>query len=225
MRKTIRCAVLCLAALLLTASTVRTQDLSKYRGFSLGTSLATVLKQTDQKLADATVTHPGPALFQEVTWWPPNIPGQSYRSDSVEQILFSFYNGALYKMSVTYDQSSTEGLTAGDMVKSISLNYGPSTTLAPAADPASIDRYESKGSLVASWEDAQYSFNLVHSAFTERFGLVLYSKRANAEAELAIAETVRLEKQNGPKKEADRQKKETDALEVAREKNQRTFRP
>jgi hypothetical protein len=223
--KTVRCAILCLAGLLLTAAAVHAQDLSNYRGFSLGTNLATVLKQTDQKLADATVTRPGPALFQEVTWWPPNVPGPSYRTDSVEQILFSFYNGALYKMSVTYDQSSTEGLTAGDLVKSISANYGPSTTLAPAADPASTDKYEAEGSLVASWENAQYSFNLVHSAFTERFGLVLYSKRANAEAELAIAESVRLEKQNGPKKEADRQKKETDALEVARQKNQKTFRP
>src|SRR5580693_8194295 len=147
--KTVRCVILCLTLLLLTASTVHAQDLSKYRGFSLGTNIATVLKQTDQKLADVTVTHPGPALFQEVTWWPPNIPGQSYRSDSVEQILFSFYDGALYKMSVTYDQSSTEGLTAGDMVKSISAKYGPSTTLAPAADAASIDKYEAKGSLVA----------------------------------------------------------------------------
>ena len=93
--KTVRCVILCLTALFLTTSTVQAQDLSKYRGFSLGTNLATVLKQTDQKLADATVTHPGPALFQEVTWWPPNVPGPSYRTDSVEQILFSFYNGAL----------------------------------------------------------------------------------------------------------------------------------
>jgi hypothetical protein len=225
MIKPIRCAILCLAVPLLMTSTLGAQDLSKYRVFSLGTSLATVLRHTDQKLADVNVTHAGPALFQEVTWWPPNIPGPSNRSDSVEQILFSFYNGALYKMSVTYDQSSTEGLTAGDMVKSISANYGLATTLAPAVDPASIDRYEAKESLVASWEDAQYSFNLVRSAFTERFGLVMYSKRANGEAELAIAESVRLEKQDGPKKEADRQKKETDALEVARQKNQKTFRP
>jgi hypothetical protein len=223
--KIIRCSILCLSTFFITASTLRAQDLSQYRGFSLGANLATVLKLTDQKLADATVTHDGPALFQEVTWWPPNIPGPSYRADSVEQILFSFYNGTLYKMSVTYDQSSTEGLTAGDMVKSISVKYGPSTTLAPAADPASIDRYETKGSLVASWENAQYAFNLVHSAFTERFGLVLYSKRANADAELAIAETVRLEKLDGPKREAERQKKQTDDLAIVRQKNQKTFRP
>jgi hypothetical protein len=223
--KRARCAILSVATLLLAAAPAGAQDLSKYRGFSLGSNLATVLKLTNQKLADATVTHNGPVLFQEVTWWPPNIPGPAYRADSVEQILFSFYNGTLYKMSVTYDESSTEGLTAGDLVKSISASYGPTTTLAPAADPASIDRYETKGSLVASWEDTNYSFNLVHSAFTERFGLVLYSKRANAEAELAIAETVRLEKQNGPNREAERQKKQTDDLEVVRQKNQKIFRP
>ena len=70
-----------------------------------------------------------------MTWWPPNIPGPSYRADSVEQILFSFYDGALYKMSVTL-RSSVDGrslLEAGDMVKSISAKYGPSTTIAPTA--------------------------------------------------------------------------------------------
>jgi len=223
--KRIRCSILCLAVFLVTAPMLLAQDYSHYRGFTLGASLSNVLKQTDQKMADVTATHGNSSRFQEVTWWPPNIPGPSHQADSVEQILFSFYDGALYKMSVTYDQVSTEGLTAGDMVKSISAKYGPSTTIAPAADAASIDQYEAKGSLVASWEDAQYSFNLVHSAFTERFGLVLYAKRANAEAELAIAETLRLQKLNGPKREADREKKQSDDVEAARKKNQQTFRP
>lgn len=223
--KNILCYILCLMLFLVAAPMLRAQDFSNYRGFSLGASLATVLKQTDQKAADVTLTHGGPVLFQEVTWWPPNVPGPAYRADSVEQVLFSFYNGALYKMSVTYDRASTEGLTAGDMVKSISTKYGHATTLAPSVDPALIDKYEAKGSLVAAWEDAEYSFNLVHTAFTNRFGLVLYSKRANAEAELAMAETLRLEKLDGPKREAERQKKESDDIEAARVKNQQNFRP
>jgi hypothetical protein len=223
--KMIRCTILCVAAFLLTGPMLRAQDYSKYRGFSLGASLTTVLKQTDQKLADVTLTHGGPVLFQEVTWWPPNIPGPAYRSDSVEQILFSFYNGALYKMSVKYDRGSTEGLTEGDMVKSISAKYGPSTAPAPATDPASVNKYDAKGALVATWQDAQYSFNLVHSTYTESFGLVLYSKSADAEAELALAETLRQEKLDGPKKEAERQKKQTDDIEAARLKNQQNFRP
>jgi len=223
--KLIRRSVLCLIAFLLTASVLRAQDFSSYRGFSLGANLATVLKQTDQKLADVNVIHSGPALFQEVTWWPPSLPGASYRSDSVEQILFSFYNGSLYKMSVIYDAPSTEGLTAGDMEKSISAKYGAATTVVSAADQAANDPYSGKGRLIASWEDPQYSFNLVRSSFTDRFGLIIYSKRANAEAELALVEALKLEKQAIPQTEAARQKKETDALELARQKNQKTFRP
>jgi hypothetical protein len=225
MMKAIRCSILCLSALLLTASALRAQDFSSYRGFSLGASLATVLKQTDQKLVDVNVIHPAPALFQEVTWWPPSLPGTSYRSDSVEQILFSFYNGTLYKMSVIYDEPSTEGLTAGDMEKSISAKYGAATTIASAADQAATDPYSGKETVVASWQDPQYSFNLVRSTFTDRFGLVIYSKCANAEAELALVEALKLEKQAIPQTEAARQKKETDALELARQKNQKTFRP
>jgi hypothetical protein len=201
------------------------QDFSKYRGFSLGTSLATVLKRTDKKLADVNVTHAGPLLFQEVTWWPPNIPGTSFRSDTVEQILFSFYNGELYKISVTYDQASTEGLTAEDMVKSIAAKYGPATSVVPEVDSTTIERYDAKQKPVASWEDSQYSFSLVRSSFTDRFGLVICSKRVNAEAEIAVVEAVRLEKEQGPRKEAERQKKQTDDLETARQKNRKVFRP
>ena len=223
--KTMRTSMLCLGALLLAAPMLRAQDFSKYRGFSLGTSLATVLKHTDKKPTDVNVTHGGPPLFQEVTWWPPNIPGTSFRADSVEQILFSFYNGELYKITVTYDQTSTEGLTSQDMVKSIAESYGPATTVAPEIDSTTIERYDVKQKPVASWEDSQYSFNLVRSPFTDRFGLVIYSKRVSAEAELAIVEAVRLDKEDGPKKEAERLKKVTEDLEAARQKNQKKFRP
>jgi len=223
--KTMRPWMLCLGALLLAAPMLRAQDFSKYRGFSLGTSLATVLKHTDKKLTDVNVTHGGPPLFQEVTWWPPNVPGTSFRADSVEQILFSFYNGELYKITVTYDQTSTEGLTSQDMVKSIAETYGPATSVAPEIDSTTIERYDAKQKLVASWEDSQYSFSLVRSSFTDRFGLVISSKRVSAEAELAIVEAVRLDKEDGPKKEAERLKKVTEDLEVARQKNQKKFRP
>jgi hypothetical protein len=225
--ETMRSSILCLVAVLLAAPILRAQaqDLSKYRAFSLGTSLATVLKHTDQKSADVKVIHGRPALIQELTWWPPNLPGTSFQSDSVEQILFCFYNGELYKVSVTYDRTSTEGLTAQDMVKSISAKYGPATSVAPQVNSESNDRHEMNQKPVASWEDSQYSFNLVRSSFTDRFGLVIYSKRVNAEAEVAIAEAVKLDEQDGPKREAERQKKEADNLEAVREKNQKTFRP
>ncbi len=223
--KTLRTSILCLVVLLLTSPWLRAQDLSRYRNFTLGMSLTKLLERTEEKISDVKMIHGRPALIQELTWWPPNVLGTSVRADSVEQVLFSFYNGELYKIFVTYDRPSTEGLTEADMVKSISAKYGPATIVAPEVDSATSDRYNSKKKPVASWEDAQYSFSLVRSYFNDVLGLVAVSKLTNAQAELAIAEAVTLDEQEGPKREAERQKKQMDDLEVARQKNQKSFRP
>ena len=223
--KTLRSLILCLVVLLLTAPLLRAQDLSKYRHFTLGMNLTNLLERTEQKMTDVKTIHGRPALIQELTWWPPNVSGTSLRSDSVEQIFFSFYNGELFKISVTYDRTSTEGLTEADMVKAISAKYGPATIAAPEIESAMNDRYDAKQKPVASWEDAQYSSSLVRSSFNDVLGLVVFSKRANAQAELAIAEAVKLDEQEGPKRETERQKKQVDDLEVARQKNQKSFRP
>src|ERR1700758_2514378 len=174
--KTIRSSTLCFVVLLLAAPLLRAQDLSKYRHFTIGMSLTRALERIDQKMVDVKVLHGRPALIQEVTWWPPNLTGASFQSDTVEQILLSFYNGQLYKISVTYDRTSTEGLTAEDMVNSISAKYGPATNIMLVTGSAKINRYDVRQEPVATWEDAQYSFNLVRSPFTDRFGLTVYSK-------------------------------------------------
>jgi hypothetical protein len=188
-------------------------------------NLTKLLERTGQRMTDVKMIHGRPALIQELIWWPPNVPGTSVRSESVEQILFSFYNGELYKISVTYDRSSTEGLTHADMVKSISAKYGPATIVPPEIDLATSDGYNTKQTPVASWEDAEYSLSLVRSSFGDDLGLVALSKRANAQAEFAIAEALKLDKQEGPKRDAERQKKQIDDLEIVRQKNQKSFRP
>jgi len=223
--KTMRSSILCLVVLLLAAPLLRAQDLSKYRHFTIGMSLNRALERTEQKVADVKLIHGRPALIQELTWWPPNLPGASFQADPVEQIQLSFYNRELYRISVTYDLSSTEGLTADDLVKSISAKYGPATNLTLELASAKIDSYEVKQKTIASWEDAQYSFNLVRSSFTDGLGLTIYSKKVNAAAELAAVQAVELEKQEAPKREAELQKKQSDDLETARQKNRKTFRP
>src|SRR5437868_14776371 len=97
--KTIRSSILCFVVLLLTAPLLRAQDLSKYRHFTLGMSLTRVLERTDQKMADVKLIHGGLALIQELTWWSPNVPETSVRAEGVEQLLLSFCNGELYKIS------------------------------------------------------------------------------------------------------------------------------
>src|SRR5204862_8178896 len=138
--KTIRSSILFFVVLLLSAPLLRAQDLSKYRHFTLGMSLTRVLERTGQKMADVKLIHGRPALVQEVSWWPPNLPGTSFQSDTVEQILFSVYNGELYTISVTDDQTSTEGITAEDKVNSIPAKYGPATNVALEIDSSKNDR-------------------------------------------------------------------------------------
>jgi hypothetical protein len=227
--KTIRCSILCFVVLLLAAPLLRGQDLSKYRQFTFGMSLTRVLERTDQKMADVKVIHGRPALIQELTWWPPNLAGTS-QSDSVQEILFSFYNGELYRISATYDRRAIEGLTAADVVQSITAKYGapknPATEMLETEITFSPhDQYDSKEKVVASWEDSQYSLNLVRSSYSDGYGLVMFPKQLNAEAEIAIAAAVKLEKDEIPQVEAARQKKETDDLEAARQKNRKIFHP
>jgi hypothetical protein len=223
--KTMRTTVLCFVVLLLTAPMLRAQDFSKYRNFSLGTNLAAVLKHTDQRLLDVKATHDGSLLFQELTWRPASGIGVSYRSESVDELVFSFYKGELYKMVVSYERASTEGLTADDMVKSISAKYGPATSVALEIDAAANEPYAVRGKPVASWEDSQYSLNLVRSSYSNAFELVIYSKRVNAEADAALTQTVKVDEQEAPQKAIERQKKEADAIELTRQKNQKSFRP
>lgn len=221
----LRTSILFLVVLFLAAPLLRAQDLSKYRHFTLGMNLTRLLERTDQKMTDVKIVHGRPALIQEVIWWPPSVPGTPLRSDSVEQVLFSFYNGELYKISVTYDLTSMEGLTEEDIVKSISARYGPATVAAPEIEPVMTPKYEAKQRPVASWDNAQYSVNLVRSPYFDALGLIISSKGITAQADLAIAEAVKLDEQEGPKREAALQKKQKDDLEAARQKHRKSFRP
>jgi hypothetical protein len=223
--KTSRNSILCLALAVLVSPILRAQGFSKYREFSLGSSMATVLKQTERKHVDVKLIHARPTIVQELNWWPPSVPGASYHADSVEQMLFSFCNGELYKISVTYDSASTQGLNPDDMVNSLSAKYGPATIPPQRVEPALYTGFSDSDRTVATWEDSENFLKLVRSAFTNRFGLIVLSKRLNAEAELAIADAVSLEKQEKPQRDADLKKKEADDLEVERLKNQKAFRP
>jgi hypothetical protein len=52
-----------------------------------------------------------------------------------------------------------------------------------------------------------------------------FSKRRDTQAEAAITESVKLEKQEAPQKEIELQQKEANDLDAARQKNRITFRP
>lgn len=198
---------------------VYAQDLSKYRTFSLGTSLIQLSKQIDRRPADADVIQQSPATIQVLEWHPP------LESDAVDTVVFSFYNTTLYKIVATYNTSSTEGLTSDDMVRAISTTYGVATI--PAVDTRSPDTlsYRAANRPIAHWEDAQYSVTLSRGSFFTAFELVMYSKQLNDQADASVADAAKAEQADAPQKELARLKKAADDLETTRQSNIKAFRP
>jgi hypothetical protein len=214
-----------LVMILLSAPIVCGQDFSKYRDFSLGMSLPDLSSQVELRPLQTKLLQKHPAVIQELTCWPSGSSDYSRQTDSVWQIFFSFYNGELFRILVTYDQDATHGLTAEDMVQAVSTKYGTPTRPVGEISFPTNELYRSTEKVIARWEDSQYAINLVRSRFLNSFALFMFSKRLDAQAEAAIAKSIKLEGQEVPQKEIDRQKKETDDLEAARQKNRKTFRP
>ncbi len=214
-----------LVMILLFAQCIHGQDLSKYQTFSFGMRLVDLSAQVDQKPTEANLIHRRPALIQELMWCPPLASGTRL-AEPVRQILFSFYNGELYRILVTYDRYVTEGLTADSMVRTMSAKYGTATR--PTAEinfPTNeTGEYGTTEKVIVRWEDSQYSFNLFRSPLSNTFGLVMFSKRLDAQAEAAIAESLKLEGQEDPQKEVARVKKAANDLETSRQKNIKAFR-
>ncbi|MFY9528429.1 MAG: hypothetical protein WBC04_03105 [Candidatus Acidiferrales bacterium] len=223
--KMMRSVFIPLVMTLLFAPLIHAQDLSRYRKFSLGTSLADLSKQVGPYSHETTLAHQRPAVIQEVTFWPLSPSRSAVGLEPVSQILFSFYNRELYRILVTYDGDAIQGLTDDDMVKAISARYGTATRYYPEINFPTNDVYAPTHEVIARWQDSQSSVNLFRSSLSDSFELLIFSKQVNAQAENAIAESVKLDLKEGPQMEFDRQQKEANDLEVARQKNIKTFRP
>jgi hypothetical protein len=207
------------------ASVIHAQDLSKYRNFTFGSSVASISKQVARQPTEATVIHQQPALIQELGWYPPMSFDSTRPAEPVEKVTFSFYNGALYRMLVVYDRSSTKGLSDEDMIRIVSAKYGVATRPAARVDFPMNPSYDATRKVIARWEDSEYSLNLIRSSGSDTFALLMFDKGLDAQAAVSIAESVELERQAAPQEEVERAKKQADDLEVERQKNIKTLRP
>jgi hypothetical protein len=224
--KMTRKSLILLAVVLFSTPVISGQDLSSYRKFSLGTSLAEITKQVGPYSHWTTVIHQRPAVIQEMAFWSLNSSPSRVGVEPVSQVLFSFYNGELFRIAVTYDRDATEGLTDEDMVQAVSARYGAGRRLYPEINFPTNDVFaRSEEMIIARWEDSLNAVNLLRSSNMNSFRLAVFSKRLDAQAVAASAESVKLEKQEAPQREIDRQKKEVSDLDIARQKNKTTFRP
>jgi hypothetical protein len=229
-------AIAILGAVFSTPS-IYSQDLSRYREFQFGARLPVVAKRAHLKPSEAITIHQRPSMIQELAWGAYNFTPSSPRSDSVKDILFSFYNGELFRMVVTYDPDRIAGMTVEDIVEAVSAKYGTatrpvdeiilsSTQLFSDGEKLISDRSEK---VIARWEDSQYSYNLFQPTYQSTFGMIIYSKRLDALARAAIVESIRLDAQEARQRKNERQKKKNEEDRVQQEKARRMnkvpFRP
>ena len=226
----VRIFALSIGWLAISSSVISAQDLSKYRDFQLGMSLAAVAQHVGIPSA-ARVVHQRPALIQELTWQPPRSLGPSPSGESVRKVLFTFYNGELFRIVINYDWEKTEGLTVEDMVDAVSTTYGPAMPATLRATPILVVSkvYTDTDRIMAHWEDAQSSVDLFQPSYASTFGLVVLSKRLDALAQSASVESVRLDTQDAPRLAVERKQKQEDEDRARQEKarlvNKATFRP
>jgi hypothetical protein len=205
------------------------QDLGRYREFELGSEVAAVSHLTGIALSDVKVVHHRPALIQELTWRPgygtrrPAVPD----TESVERIVFGFYDDQLFRMAVDYDRERTKGLTEADMIEAISSTYGGQVKPTGSRNRQTLLLYEDiLDTPIAQWGNVDHSVRLYRpSSYATSFRLIVTAEPMAALARTAAARALQLDAQEAPLREAAREKKEAEDRRAAEEKARSTNRP
>ena len=222
--KKIRWSVHTLLVLLAFGPALLGADLSTYRGFQFGMSLSAAVKHSGMDSSEATTVIKRPALIQQLNWRPSRYSGTSGEKDPVDQVEFRFLDAQLFRIVVDYDSHKVAGLTADDLIDGIAAQYG--VAVRPGGTILLTSQFSDEAThVLARWEDADYSFNLVQRPYSTSLKLVMLSKVVSARAGAAISEGIRLDKEEAPallKLEEEKAKTELDRNRLV---NKARFRP
>lgn len=220
------------ACLVLVVSTVSVSsaELSRYREFELGASVAAVTAITQTQQRDLKTLHSRPAVLQELEWRPRYMSGTPVPGrDSIDQLVFSFVDDRLFKMSVSYARDRTNGLTNEDMIESLRAVYGAPTSGSSQTGPSSRSTTLETEAVVAEWREGNTSLVLKRGLFSESFALVITSVSLDTVARQAEAAAAIMDAREAPAREAALLKKraedERQAEELARSANKKIFQP
>jgi hypothetical protein len=202
-------------------------DLSRYRDFQLGAGLSGILKQSGANSSQVKVIHQRPSLIQEFEWRPQPF-GSSAKTEAVQDVTFSFVDGKLFRIVVNYDRYETAGLTSGDIIESLSGDYGATAALPVPAKRDSRD-YADQEEVIGVWQDPRHRFTLTRTAYGPSYRLTGVMTQLEAPAQAAIAEAGRLDDLEAPQRAAARVAAELETerikLEKSRAANKAKFKP
>jgi hypothetical protein len=127
-------------------------------------------------------------------------------------------------MVIDYDSDKTAGLTAEDVIEALSASYG--TALRPLVETMLSSASFSEGvKVVARWEDADYSVNLVQSPYGSRFGVIAVSKHLDRSAQAAIADGILLDEEEAPERQKAEEQNAQSKMDKTRLLTKLHFRP
>jgi len=207
------------------------QDLSHYRDFRLGSTVASVQKISGVTADDVKSIQQRPARIQELRWRPSErYDDRMTPTEPVREVIFTFYNDQLFKMVIDYDRQRTEGLTDTDLIDVIAARYGvpilQSSSL-PTSGPARLAPAE--GDVVARWSAVDTSLTLVRGIYPISLRLTLALTSTEALAQTSTVEAARLDRTEAPQREVERVNKVAEdrrtAAEKARLVNKPLFKP
>jgi hypothetical protein len=198
------------------------QDLSRYRDYQLGSSVAAVLAISGAEAAEVQALHERPAHIQRLEWQAPYVIS---RADALDRIVFGFCDEALYQMTVTYDRDSMAGLTDRDVIESFSATYGTPRPAPRTPRRIAEDNGYAYSTVLAQWIGPGSEITLTRGVDTPDVQLVLLATPAGTRARASIRESLRLDAQEAPGRERAKAREEASAAEQTRRKNKSVFRP
>lgn len=198
---------------------------SSYRGVALGDSVAAVVEQLQLVEPVIKVLYDRPSLVQELTFRPQRfVSGVTVTPDPLGDLVLTFMNGRLIRMTATYDRDRTEGLSDADFLELLGATYG----LARIPSRASGSLRPEPRRTIANWGDDEALVRLWSEDHPRRVGLTITSPGDGA-LQAAIADGVIAEREAAPQRELVRQAAAAAALKEREEKirlaNKANFKP
>ena len=198
---------------------------SRYRGVTLGDSVAVAVEHLQIVEPTIKVLYERPSLVQELTWRPHRfISGVTVTPDPLGELVLTFIDGGLVRITATYDRDRTEGLSDADFLELLGSTYGlariPSRTtgLVRTEPRRTIGSWGDEGALVRLWGEDH----------PRRVGLTITSAGDTA-LQAAIAEGLIVEREAAPQRELARLAAAAAALKERDEKtrlaNKANFKP
>ena len=223
-----RAPLLVLLGCVFSLASVQASDSERYRNFTLRSSVAAVLAVTGSSDRELQVRFDRPTVLQRLEWrLPLTAVGSGDLVDPVRDVVFDFVGDQLYRITVSYDERKTEGLTHADVLASVEAIYGP-RTVGPTRTQRVMPTL-GEASLLAQWRSSDSVVSLRYVGYSASYQLQLSSVSLELAARAAERNARALEAREAPQRAAAMRKQQADedraARQKAREQNKEGFQP